>query len=371
MRDFSDAPFLVIWEVTQACDLACRHCRASAQPERHPAELSREEGIGLIRQIREFGDPLLVLTGGDPLKRADLFDLLEASVSAGLRTTITPSATPLLAEGAVRRFRQAGVARMAVSLDGADGAQHDGFRGVEGSFQITLEALRAARECGLETQVNTTVTRRNLGSLERIAALAGDAGARLWSVFFLVLTGRALLEDDLTADEYEAVFEQLYRISLAAPFDIKTTEAPHYRRYVAQRRKAGSAAPAGMTGGVIARQAGINDGKGLLFISHTGEIYPSGFLEMSAGNVRSVSLVEAYRTSRLFQILRNGDALGGKCGACEYRNLCGGSRARAWAITGDFLAPDPRCPYVPPAMASAAPDKVPQRQYRSPARAMS
>lgn len=353
MRDFSEAPFLVIWEVTQACDLACRHCRASAQPERHPAELSREEGIELIRQIRGFGDPLLVFTGGDPLKRPDLFDLLGASVSAGLRTTITPSATPLLTDSAVRRFRKAGVARMAVSLDGADGAQHDGFRGVKGSFRITMEALRAARECGLETQVNTTVTRRNFHSLERIAALAGDAGARLWSVFFLVLTGRAQLEDDLAAEEYEAVFEQLYRISLAAPFDIKTTEAQHYRRYVAQRRKAGGAARAGAPGGVIGRQAGINDGKGLLFISHTGEIYPSGFLEISAGNVRSISLVEAYRNSRLFQVLRNGDALGGKCGACEYRNLCGGSRSRAWAITGDFLAADPRCAYMPAGLAAA------------------
>ncbi|MFZ5929236.1 MAG: TIGR04053 family radical SAM/SPASM domain-containing protein [Acidobacteriota bacterium] len=358
MRDFSEAPFLVIWEVTQACDLACRHCRASAQPERHPAELSREEGYALIRQIREFGDPLLVFTGGDPLKRADLFELLEASVGAELRTTITPSATPLLTAEAVRRFREAGVARMAVSLDGADAAQHDGFRGVEGSFRITLEALRAARDCGLETQVNTTVTRRNLDSLDRIAALVRDAEARLWSVFFLVLTGRAQLEDDLSAEEYEQVFQHLYRISLTAPFDIKTTEAQHYRRYVAQQRKAGGAAPGGKAKGAIARQAGINDGKGLLFISHTGEIYPSGFLEISAGNVRSVSLAEAYRNSRLFRVLRNGDALGGKCGVCEYRNLCGGSRSRAWAITGDFLAPDPRCSYVPAGFAAGAAPSV-------------
>ncbi len=351
MRDFSEAPFLVIWEVTQACDLACRHCRASAQPERHPAELDLAEGLAVIRQVKQFGDPLMVFTGGDPLKRADLFDLLEASVRAGLRTTITPSATPLLTRDAVRRFRDIGVARMAVSLDGADAEQHDGFRGVAGSFQITLEALRAARECGLETQVNTTVTRRNFASLGRIADLVGSAQARLWSVFFLVLTGRAHLEDDLSAEEYEQVFETLYQISLTAPYDIKTTEAQHYRRFVAQQKKAGGVAPGGKPGGAIARQAGINDGKGLLFISHTGEIYPSGFLEVSAGNVRSVSLADAYRQSRLFRVLRNGDALGGKCGVCEYRNLCGGSRSRAWALTGDFLAADPRCAYVPAAMA--------------------
>lgn len=354
MRDFSQSPFLVIWEVTQACDLACRHCRASAQPQRHPAELTRAEAEGLIRQIRGFGDPLLVLTGGDPLKRGDLFDLLRLSVQAGLRTTITPSATPLLTPDAVRRFRDAGVARMAVSLDGATAQRHDGFRGVEGSFRITLEALRAAREAGLETQVNTTVTRHNAAALGQIAALVGQSGARLWSVFFLVLTGRARLEDDLSAEEYEEVFEFLYRTSLTAPFDIKTTEAQHYRRFAAQRRKAGGAVPETASAGAIARQAGINDGKGLLFISHTGEIYPSGFLEISAGNVRNVRLADAYRNSRLFRVLRNGDALGGKCGACEYRNLCGGSRSRAWAITGDFLAPDPRCSYVPAGFAAPA-----------------
>ncbi len=354
MRDFSESPFLVIWEVTQACDLACRHCRASAQPQRHPAELDGAGAKELIRQIREFGDPLLVFTGGDPLKREDLFDLLRMSVAAGLRTTITPSATPLLTPDAVRRFRDAGVARIAVSLDGADAAQHDGFRGVEGSFRITLEALRAAREAGLETQINTTVTRRNFRSLERIAALVGESGAWLWSVFFLVLTGRAQLEDDLTAEEYELVFEFLYRTSLTAPFDIKTTEAQHYRRFAAQRRKASGAAPALASAGTIARKAGINDGKGLLFISHTGEIYPSGFLEISAGNVRNVRLADAYRNSRLFRVLRNGDALGGKCGACEYRNLCGGSRSRAWAITGDFLAADPRCAYVPQGFSAPA-----------------
>lgn len=353
MHDFSDAPFLVIWELTQACDLACRHCRASAQPARHPAELTTDEAMNVLRQIRGFGDPLLVFTGGDPLKRGDVYEILTASVRLGLRTAITPSATPLLTRDAIARFRDLGVARMALSLDGADAGQHDGFRGVEGSFRITIEALEAARALGLETQVNTTVTRRNLGSLERIAALVARHGARLWSVFFLVVTGRALLEDDLDAEEYEDVFARLHRISLEAPFDIKTTEAQHYRRYLAQQRKKGLAAASARFTAAQLRQAGINDGKGFLFISHVGEIYPSGFLEVSAGNVRNVSLSSAYRDSPLFRVLRNTDALGGKCGACEYRNLCGGSRARAWALTGDFLAADPRCAYVPPSFAAA------------------
>lgn len=354
MRDFSQAPFLVIWELTQACDLACRHCRASAQPARHPAELTTAEAMEVLRQIRAFGNPLLVFTGGDPLKRDDVYLILAASVQLGLRTAITPSATPLLTRDAIARFRGLGVARMALSLDGAGESQHDGFRGVEGSFRITIEALEAARALGLETQVNTTVTRRNLDSLERIAALVARHGARLWSVFFLVVTGRALLEDDLDAEEYEDVFARLHRISLEAPFDIKTTEAQHYRRYVAQQRKKGAGPAARRQGAAELRQAGINDGRGFLFISHTGEIYPSGFLEVSAGNVRNVSLLSAYRDSALFRVLRNADALGGKCGVCEYRNLCGGSRARAWAFTGDFLAADPRCAYVPPAFSAEA-----------------
>ncbi|MGC4056030.1 MAG: TIGR04053 family radical SAM/SPASM domain-containing protein [Paludibaculum sp.] len=355
MRDFSQAPFLVIWEVTQACDLACKHCRASARPDRDPGELSFEEARSTLRQIKDFGDPLMVFTGGDPLKRPDLFELLRESVGLGLRTTVTPSATPLLTEEAVSRIRDCGVSRMAVSLDGADAAAHDNFRQVAGSYERTMAALRHAARIGLETQINTTVTRHNVEALDRIAQVVGAEKARLWSVFFLVVTGRASLADDLTAEEYEQVFEFLYQTSLTAQFDIKTTEAQHYRRYVAQRRKAqggtGGGRMAGAPAGIIQRQAGINDGKGFLFISHTGEIFPSGFLEVSAGNVRRTPLQQAYCDSGLFRVLRDSDALVGKCGGCEHRNLCGGSRSRAYALTGDFLQSDPRCSYIP---ASAA-----------------
>jgi radical SAM protein len=321
-------------------------------PERSPLELNLDDARHVIRQIKDFGDPLLVFTGGDPLKRPDLFELIGESVSAGLRTTVTPSATPLLTREAVSRFKECGVSRMAVSLDGADAQSHDEFRQVAGSYQRTMDALRHAAKIALETQVNTTVTRHNMASLDRIARVVGEEQARLWSVFFLVVTGRALAEDDLTAEEYEQVFEFLYRTSLTASFDIKTTEAQHYRRYVAQRRKKSGAASTAAQG-VIQRQAGINDGKGFLFISHTGEIFPSGFLEVSAGNVRQTTLQQAYRNSPLFRVLRESDALEGKCGACEYRNLCGGSRSRAYALTGDFLASDPRCEYVPPSFAAA------------------
>src|SRR5215471_4640994 len=349
MRTFNDAPFLVIWELTQACDLACVHCRACAIPTRNPLELSTEEGFHLLEMVRAFGDPLMVFTGGDPLKRPDLFQLLQKSVSLGLRTTITPSATDLLNQGAIERFQQSGVARMAISLDGWDAASHDGFRRVEGSFDRTVFALEYARRIGLSTQINTTMTRHNLGRVDQIAGLVRAFGARLWSVFFLVATGRASASQDLTADQYEEVFSFLYDLSKTARFDIKTTEAQHYRRYVAQSRRADGASGQRMAppAEVIQRQAGINDGKGLVFVSHTGEIYPSGFLPLSAGNVRRNSLTDVYRNSPLFRTLRQPDNLRGKCGDCEFRNLCGGSRSRSFALTGDYLTEDPKCVYQP------------------------
>ena len=348
MLSFADAPFLVLWEVTRACRLACLHCRASAGPHRNPLELTTAEARSLLEAIRRFGDPLLVFTGGDPLERSDLFDLLEHSVGLGLRTTVTPSATPLLTAEAIRRFQQCGIARMAISLDDPDAASHDGFRGVAGSFERTLFALDFARDIGLPTQVNTTVTPGNLSRLVEIARSVERAKAQLWSVFFLVSTGRAQAQQDLSATEYEQVFEYLYQLSKTAPFDIKTTAAPHYRRYVAQQRKASGGSSQPRNGGEsIRRQAGINDGKGLLFISHTGEVFPSGFLPVSAGNIRNRALADLYRDSPLFRRLRAPHILGGKCGVCEYRSLCGGSRARAWAETRDYLAEDSRCIFQP------------------------
>lgn len=352
MNSFSEAPFLVIWEVTQACDLACRHCRATAQPGRNPGELSTSEGFRLLDQVKDFGHPLMVFTGGDPLKRPDLMALLRYSTSIGLRTTVTPSATPLLTPAAIAGFKTAGVCRIALSLDGADAETHDAFRGVPGSYERTMWGFAAARASRLETQVNTTVTRWNLHQLPWIADAVERTGAKLWSVFFLVATGRALESDDLSAEEYEQVFDFLYALSQNAPFDIKTTEAPHYRRYVSQQKKAarlaaGSHRRSDDHSPAMLRQAGIRDGKGMLFVSHTGEIFPSGFLPVAAGNIRHTSLQQAYRQTPLFQILRDSDALGGKCGECNYRHLCGGSRSRAYALTGDWMAEDPRCVYQP------------------------
>lgn len=350
MTNFDQAPWLVIWEVTRACDLACVHCRASADPLRHPLELDTEEGFRLLEQIREFGDPLMIFTGGDPLKRPDLFELLEYSVGLGLRTTLSPSPTPLLTGKAIERFKQCGVARISISVDGPDAESHDGFRRVPGSFARAMFALQEARRVGLSTQVNTTVSRHNWRRLAEMADLVESCGAEMWDVFFLVPTGRADRRDELSAEEFEEVFAFLYERSRRAPFVIKTTEAMHYRRYVSQRRKAeGDGGRRPSVENPLHRSLGINSGRGFVFISRTGEIYPSGFLPVSSGNVRRRRLAEVYREAPLFHVLRDTSLLRGKCGLCQFKNLCGGSRSRAYALTGDYLAEDPRCAHQPQA----------------------
>ena len=346
--NFDQSPMLVIWEVTQACDLACVHCRASAQSHRHPHELSTEQGFQLLDEIRSFGEPLMVFTGGDPLKRPDLFELLRYSVKIGLRTNVTPSATPLLTSDAIDRFQAAGVSRMAISVDGPDAATHDEFRGIPGTFEQAMAALRHARDIGLDTQFQTTVTRRNMNRLPEIAEIVKEVRSKMWSLFFLIVTGRASESDDLQGSEYEKVFEYMYELSKTAPFGIKTTEAMHYRRYVAQRVKAEHGVTENPNAkGMAWRTSGVSDGKGFVFVSHTGEIFPAGFLPVSGGNVLQDSLVDVYQNSSLCRTLRDPESRGGKCGVCEYQKVCGGSRSRAYAFTGDFLAEDPRCTYQP------------------------
>lgn len=354
MRDFSQAPFLVIWEVTRACDLACVHCRASADPNRHPLELTTEEGFRLLDTIREFGDPIMIFTGGDPLKRPDLFELIEHSVAAGLRTTVSPSPTPLLTPEAIARFKQSGVARISVSVDGWDAASHDDFRQVQGSFDRAMLALEEAQRIGLSTQINTTVSRHNWEHLDEIADIVDRVGSDMWDVFFLVPTGRGASQVELNAAEFEQVFGFMYERSKRTRAVIKTTEAMHYRRYLAQRRKAeGGGNGKGHPGGdPLNRSVGINSGRGFVFISRTGEIYPSGFLPISSGNVRRHSLIDVYRRGPLFQVLRDSSTIKGKCGWCQYRNLCGGSRSRAYALTGDYLAEEPRCTHQPDPVAA-------------------
>ena len=350
--DFDQRPFIAIWEVTQACDLACVHCRASAQPNRHPMELSTEEGKNLIDQIAAMQVPVFVLTGGDPIKRPDLFELIGHARQAGVRVSLTPSATPLLTREIVFRLKEAGLARLAVSMDGASAATHDAFRGMSGSFARTLDAVRWANEAGLPVQINTTFSRRNIAEIDAIVTLIDSLRITLWSVFFLVPTGRGKLDDLLHADEFEQVFAKIYGLSRTARFDIKTTEAQHYRRYflqqrAAERRTGAAAAPEKLPDSIGRAPRGLNDGKGFLFISHTGEVYPSGFLPASAGNLRNQPLARIYREAPLFVALRNPAMLEGKCGACEFKQICGGSRARSYALTVNPFAEEPCCSYLP------------------------
>jgi radical SAM protein len=363
--DFARAPFLVIWETTRACDLACKHCRAEAILSRDPLELTTAEGKSLMDQVRRFGRIVFVLSGGDPVRRPDLVDLVAYGAEAGLRMGLTPATTPLVTPELLRRLKGAGLARLAVSLDGSNGKIHDAFRQVEGSFDEGLRILRQAQEAGLSTQVNTVVSRYNLDDFSSLCQLMAELGIVFWEVFFLVPTGRAPVEDVASAEEFEAIFHQLYDLSKTAPFDIKATAAPHYARVVLQRqvaeRRAGQReeAPDPLTAGLfhslkdgIGRARGVIEGDGYAFVSHTGEIYPSGFLPVSAGNVRTDDLVDVYRNAPLFRQLRDRDLLKGRCGVCEYRTVCGGCRARAYAMTGDYLEEDPFCAYVPAAWAS-------------------
>ena len=350
---FDETPFMVFWETTQACDLVCRHCRADARPERDPEELSFAEGVRLLDDIRAMGCPLVVLTGGDPAKRPDLVDLVRHGASLGLRVALTPSATPLVTATLLGQLAEAGLARLAVSLDGATAATHDGFRGVSGSFDRTLEILRDARAAGLTTQVNTTVTDLSESELERVAELLGPLEINLWGVFFLVPTGRGESLHVLDPDAAEGVLERLAAIASKAPFDVKTTAAPHFRRVLLQRQVRRREI-LGIADGIGRAPRSVNDGQGIVFVSHRGEVFPSGFLPLPCGSVRHDGLAEIYRRHPVFTGLRDPDALGGKCGVCEFRRICGGSRARAYAMTGDLFAEEPACAYEPRATAGGA-----------------
>jgi radical SAM protein len=345
--DFDDRPFIVIWEVTRSCSLACRHCRAEADMRRHPLELSTLESFRFIDQVERCRPTLFVLTGGDPIRRMDLTALVRYATQQGLHVSLSPSATPKFLRADLAEFKAAGVERISLSLDGASRETHDKFRGVPGTWDWTRQAIANAARAGIPVQINTTFTRQNLREFDDFVRLLEELNPVLWSVFQLVPTGRGKVEDLLSANEMEGLFERLARLSLTAPYAIKTTEGQHYRRVVLQQTRGGGRPPSGRPSGLRA-PLGINDGKGFVFVSHIGNIQPSGFLPLTAGNVRTDELLEVYRNSPLFRELRNPSLLGGKCGRCEFRTICGGSRARAYAMTGDYLGEEPLCVYQPP-----------------------
>jgi radical SAM protein len=351
---FDQTPFVVVWESTRACDLVCRHCRADSQPDAHPRQLVTAEVKALFEHVRtEFGPVLLVVTGGDPLKRNDLFELLRFGADLGLRMAVTPSATPLLTREAVQRFKESGVQRMAVSLDGADADTHDGFRGFPGTFARTMAALEEGQRIAMETQINTSISRHNANQLDTIAAIGKRLGIVLWSVFILVPTGRATTAMIIDPHEHERVYRHLARIALdpATPFDIKTTAGqPYYRARMQEIRARGLDLGAVQRAqiGRLRAPGGVNDGNGFVFIGHTGEICPSGFLPIVCGNIREQRLADVYRTNPVFRRLRRPTTFTGKCARCDFNHLCGGSRSRTYALTGDAFGSDPTCVYVPP-----------------------
>jgi AdoMet-dependent heme synthase len=347
---FEFAPMLVYWESTRACDLACVHCRAEAVSWRNPLELNTAEVKGLLDQIAAFGGPRLphlVITGGDPLQREDLFELIAYGRSRNIVISVTPAGTSRLTAVAVQQLKEAGVFSLGLSLDGSDEKRHDTFRGVQGSFQWTSAAAHLAHAADLPVQLNTMVTSETLDDLPRIYELVKAWGIERWALFFLIATGRGETLTEITPVESERLHQWLWELRQEAPFPIKTTEAHHYRRLMYKRLRQQGLSDEAIAHMPVGRGFGIRDGSGIVFVSHTGEVYPSGFLPLKAGNVRWESLVDIYRSSDLFRSLRNPDLFTGKCGQCEYRYMCGGSRARAYAATGDPLGSDPLCPYYP------------------------
>lgn len=369
--DFSQRPLLVFWETTRACALACRHCRASAMPHPLPGELSVVEGRDLVRQVAAFGrpHPVLVLTGGDCLARPDIFELAGLAAELGIHPAMSPSVTPRLDPASFQRIRRAGVSIVSISLDGAQPSTHDRIRGIVGHFESTVASIRAAAAAGLKVQVNTAVMRDNLEELPEVAALLVSLGVNIWEVFFLVVTGRAAEEAQVSANECEDACHLLYDAS-GYGFVVRTVEAPFFRRVAAWRRDRGPLGPVAVarTFGLgdyyrrsalrlrsllgepshraAAQTVSTRDGSGIVFIAHNGDVYPAGFLPLPLGNVRERPLAEIYRDHELLRAIRSGD-FHGRCAVCEYRQLCGGSRARAYASTGDPLGEDPACSYRP------------------------
>jgi radical SAM protein len=347
-HDYSKSPMLVYWEMTQACGLACRHCRAEAVSTPHPDELTYEEGKSLLHQIASFDKPLphLVLTGGDPLRRADLFDLIDEARALGINVSITPSATADLTIDVLAKLKAHGIDSFGLSLDGSNAARHEAVRGVEGCFDWTIAAAKAAADLGVPIQINTLVSQETVDDLPAVyELLKKNFPVMRWSLFFLIEVGRGKVLQPISAERGEELMNWIYDISTVAPFAVATTEAPSYRRVALNRMREAGMGTAEIVRTPVYRGFGIRDGHGIMFISNQGDICPAGFLPLAMGNVRHDQLLEVYRNAPMFQALHSPNLFKGKCGRCEYRTICGGSRARAFAATGDPLASDPFCYY--------------------------
>ena len=359
--NFNERPFLVIWETTHACDLACVHCRAEASPDADPEELTTWQGFKLIQDVKDMRTPIFIFSGGDPLKRKDLPQFIRFAKSKALRTGAIPAATALLTHEKIKLLKDSGLDQIAFSLDAASAAEHDAFRRVSGVFDRTLDSVQYANQIGLPVQINSLVNIHNTEKLDELVGLVENLKIVFWEVFFLVPMGRGKELPLISASKFDEAFEKIYGLSRRANFIIKVTEAPHYRQFVhrkgGQQRKSGGLTPMTMPaelkrpvgpGGTIGHApSGVNSGKGFLFVSYKGDVYPSGFLPIKVGSVKDQNLAAIYRESPVLRELRDPNLLKGKCGVCEYREICGGSRSRAWALTGDYLAEDSSCSYEP------------------------
>jgi MoaA/NifB/PqqE/SkfB family radical SAM enzyme len=338
--DYSKVPRRIYWELTRACGLACAHCRAEAIHERLPEELDRNEAFRLLDSLAEARPyPVVVLTGGDPLERPDFWDIFDHAKSLGLHVDVAPSATPKLTREVISELARRGVGAMSLSLDGSDAEKHDALRGISGCYALTIEAAENIAAEAIPLQVNTLITADTLTDVPAILERAIEMHAKRWSLFFLVTTGRGAALPQITPEQAESLLNWACEAGEAAPLMIAATEAPMFRRVQLQRQ--GKAHDAPVPG------AGMRDGNGIAFVSYKGDVSPSGFLPLVAGNVRDTELLVVYRESPLFVALRNPGGFGGRCGACEYKAACGGSRGRAYAQSGDPLGEDPLCIYLP------------------------
>ena len=338
-------PRLIAWEITRRCNLKCVHCRAGAEDQDYPGELTTAEAFKFIDDLAEWAKPILILTGGEPLLREDVFDLAARARDKGLKPVMAPNGS-LLTEEKARRAVESGIARISVSIDGPDAASHDKFRQVPGAFDMALAGIEAAKKAGLEFQINTSITPTNKDQLPAMLELAKKLGAAAHHVFLLVPTGRAKGMESLAAEEYEQTLDWFYD-QRSCGMQLKATCAPHYYRILRQRAKADGEEVTFKSHGLEAVTRGCLGGIGFAFVSHVGQVQPCGYLELSAGNIKETPFKEIWDHSALFNRLRDFKSYQGKCGQCEYIRVCGGCRARAYEMSGSELAEEPLCSYQP------------------------
>lgn len=342
---------LVAWEMTQACNLACVHCRAGACSEPSPDELTTDEGRALIDGIAKVGKPILIMTGGEPLVRPDFFDLARYAMQAGLRAVLATNGCLVTADVA-KEIAAIGIPRVSISLDGPSAQDHDAFRKVDGAFNASLAGIDRLRSAGVSVQINTTLTRRNRHQLAEIMSLAEKIGAEAFHVFLLVPTGRAkeMSGEEMGPEEYEESLEEFYRLGRASRMETKATCAPQYYRILRQKAKDEGVEVTPETFGLNARTRGCLGGLSFVFVSHRGELQPCGYFDVQAGSVRETAFREIWENAEIFKNLRQFSLLEGKCGKCDYLRYCGGCRARAYESTGNYMAEEPYCAYLPPSM---------------------